>query len=563
MEFFRSLLPGYTHPEVKARGSLAVLRDRILQTLFLAIFAIGTPVISFAILDEINHKNWPVISFYIAIYIALILVILFRKIYYPARALVIISIAYALAISEFFDSGLPSEMRFYLIAAAGFSAATLGLWPGVISTGIGFLTLVVLNTALANGWIHGIALEAFMNDPNRTVGPFVFLLLSGSLTVVIGAILNGIQSGLNEKELIAVDLENQKNVLEETVRLRTSDIQLRLNQVRTAAEISRVISRLSDPNTLFDQVVSLVQDRFSLYYVGIFTVDNRGVDAVLRAGTGEAGKMMLTQNHHLAVGGNSMIGWCITNRQPRIALDVGAEAIRFNNPYLPQTRSEIALPILGPEKAFGAITVQSTIPKAFDQNDILVLQGIADTLSVAIENDRLFNELSQNLDEVRSLNQNYLQQAWNKVLVDAGELTSTYESGSTSTPGPSLQVINLPVSLREHMIGQISLETEYGQISADDAVLIEAITTQTALALENARLVQESERRVYQEQTLNDLATQFSRAIDIESILKTAAQQLGQLPSVSEVTVELLPAEYITQEPSKNANSRDGKEKLS
>lgn len=128
-----------------------------------------------------------------------------------------------------------------------------------------------------------------------------------------------------------------------------------------------------------------------------------------------------------------MIGWCIANHQARIALDVGDEAVRFNNPYLPNTRSELALPILSRATVVGALTVQSALAKAFDQNDIIVLQGIADGLAAAIENTHLVAELQQNLDELRSLNRDYLNQAWSEVIDEKGPRPSILKAKAAET----------------------------------------------------------------------------------------------------------------------------------
>lgn len=134
--------------------------------------------------------------------------------------------------------------------------------------------------------------------------------------------------------------------------------------------------------------------------------------AELRAGTGQAGATLLADRHRLAVGGQSMIGRSISERQPRIALDVGSEAVRFNHPLLPLTRSEMALPLLARDRGLGALTIQSDQPAAFSSDDILSLQGMADLIAVALDNARLFQEAQRALAEVTTLHQRYLSQAW-------------------------------------------------------------------------------------------------------------------------------------------------------
>ncbi len=134
-----------------------------------------------------------------------------------------------------------------------------------------------------------------------------------------------------------VDLARESELLMSRLTKQTGILTHRLIQIRTAAEINAVASSLQDPKTLFYQVCELVRERFGLYYVGIFLIEPNTNMAVLTSGTGEAGKIMLAEHHQLVVGGDSMIGWATANRKARIALDVGQEAVRFNNPHLPET----------------------------------------------------------------------------------------------------------------------------------------------------------------------------------------------------------------------------------
>jgi CheY-like chemotaxis protein/signal transduction histidine kinase/DNA-binding LacI/PurR family transcriptional regulator len=171
-----------------------------------------------------------------------------------------------------------------------------------------------------------------------------------------------------------------------------SNVERHALQLQTAAEVSRATSSVLDTDVLIREAVQLVGDRFGLYYVGLFLLDAARRHAVLRAGTGEVGKQMMAQGHHLDVNGASMIGWCITNRQARLTLDVGAEAVRFNNPLLPETRSEVALPLIARGQVIGAMTVQSRQASAFTQEDVDTIQTMADQLANAIENARLFEQ---------------------------------------------------------------------------------------------------------------------------------------------------------------------------
>ncbi len=189
-------------------------------------------------------------------------------------------------------------------------------------------------------------------------------------------------------------------------------LERRNTQLQTAAEVSRATSGLLDPDELIRRVVDLVHDRFGLYYAGLFLVDQTGewgCDqngqpepgrwAVLRAGTGEAGHKMLEKRHKLEVGDTSMIGWCIAHKQAYVAADVDEDGVRFDNPFLPETRSELALPLISRGEAIGAMTIQSTKEAAFSNEDITALQTMVDQLANAITNARLYRHAQREIIE--------------------------------------------------------------------------------------------------------------------------------------------------------------------
>ncbi len=204
---------------------------------------------------------------------------------------------------------------------------------------------------------------------------------------------------------IARDITERKRAEAEHEQLLAA-LEHRSTQLQTAAEVSRAASSILDPEVLIPQVVDLVCERFGLYYAGLFLVDQAGKWtgepgkwAVLRAGSGEAGRQMLKQGHKLEIGVASMIGWCIANKQARISLDVGEDAVRFENPLLPDTRSELALPLISRSQAIGALTIQSSQGAAFSEEDIAVLQTMAEQLANAITNARLYEQSQQEITE--------------------------------------------------------------------------------------------------------------------------------------------------------------------
>jgi len=169
----------------------------------------------------------------------------------------------------------------------------------------------------------------------------------------------------------------------------TKDTRRRAALLQAAAQVSHNITSILDPDQLLEQTVDIICDAFGFYYAGVFLIDDSGEWAMLRAGRGEAGAVMLAEGHKLKIDGHSMIGAATGRRKALIALDVGDEPVHFKNPHLPHTRSEMALPLLVGDTLIGALTVQSVEEAAFSDDDITTLQAMADQLAIAINNARL------------------------------------------------------------------------------------------------------------------------------------------------------------------------------
>ncbi len=205
----------------------------------------------------------------------------------------------------------------------------------------------------------------------------------------------------------------------------------RARQLETGAKVSEVASRVLDEKQIINQAVELIKEGFGLYYVGLFLMDEDEAWAILRAGSGEAGRAQIEAGHKLAANADeSMIGWAIVNRRARIALDIGQDAVRFENPFLPDTRSEMALPLISQGQVLGALSIQSTAVAAFSQEDITSLQIMADQLANAILNARLYKnaaESSRKLNSLLEINRDItasgdLQQLLDSIIRHAAEL---------------------------------------------------------------------------------------------------------------------------------------------
>ncbi|MCL7451695.1 MAG: GAF domain-containing protein [Anaerolineae bacterium] len=224
----------------------------------------------------------------------------------------------------------------------------------------------------------------------------LFAALAGRRQDALARLNEQLEERDRERGQVLHELESLRRDLEERVAERSADL-------TTVIEVGRASASILELGRLCREVVALVRERFDLYYTGLFLLDPAGEYALLEAGTGEPGRIMKEQGHRLKVGGRSMVGAACAGRAARVALDVGNEPVRFDNPHLPRTRSEAALPLIVGERVLGALDVQSTQPAAFETEGIALLQLVADQVAVAVDNARRLSEESELLEATSPL----------------------------------------------------------------------------------------------------------------------------------------------------------------
>ena len=322
-------------------------------------------------------------------------------------------------------------------------------------------------------------------------------------------------------------LEVLQNTLEAQVAERTK-------QLTALNEVARVSSSILDPNELLTKVINLFTNQFGYYYAAIYLVDSSEKWAELREATGDAGNVLKQNHHRLEISGRSMVGTAIRERSPRIAQVASEEKQRYENPLLPYTRSEIALPMIAGDRVLGALNVQSTKEADFGLHVIETMQSMAGQLAIAMENARLFQDAQQSIHEMRAIQQQYLLEAWNEF--------SSQGEGIEYEVGDQVDVnskkIEVPISLRDQVLGQIMLESNEAWTPEQES-LVNAVATQAAIALENARLVSESRQVAMRERMLAEINSKIWSSTTIEGILQTVVKELGRRLDVSTTTIEL------------------------
>jgi len=309
------------------------------------------------------------------------------------------------------------------------------------------------------------------------------------------------------------------DTLEERVAQRTRDLE-------TTAEISRAISAVRDLDILLNQVTELICQRYGYYHAQVFLIDDVGEYAVLRSSTGERGQRLLERGHKLAVGSQSVIGQVTSQGRPVVAYDTDSSTVHRRNELLPDTRSELALPLRLGDQIIGALDVQSVAAEAFEESTIEVLQAVADQLSIAVNNSRLFAESQSLLDEQIQLSQILTREGWDEHIKRGTDVTGYAYDLNELRPinGEAIdeekQGFKATIRLRGETIGELtSVPGEGREWDDDDSLLVEAVAERVALALENARLLGRTQETLQEVGRLYQAGRAIVEATNVEEVL--------------------------------------------
>ncbi len=349
----------------------------------------------------------------------------------------------------------------------------------------------------------------------------------------------------------------ESRVAERTEELNQAlrDIEKRAKQFEAVAKVSQSIGSSLSLQELLPYIVQLVSEQFGFYHVAIFLNDDSNSYAVLSAANSPGGKRMLKRGHQLRVGEQGIVGYVAAAGEPRIALDVGQDAIYFNNPDLPETHSEMALPIVIGGKVAGALDIQSVESNAFSHEDVEALSALANQVSLAIENARLFDQTRKTLAEAEAIQRQYLREAWSSLPKEekfvgyrysalGAELIKPEEAQETEEAENETRrrTAQTPIVLRGENIGVLEVRLPRGaRLTNDQMDVLKAAAERVALSAENARLFDEASRRAEQEKIISEISAKISYSFRTETILETAAKELSRLLEGSEVAIKLQP----------------------
>jgi len=368
---------------------------------------------------------------------------------------------------------------------------------------------------------------------------------------------------------MTAQLRDSISTLETRVAERTGELSIvneknqgQATQLRAIAEIARSAANLKRLDDLLPEITQRISATFGFYHVGIFLLDANREYAVLKAANSETGLRMISRSYHLKVGELGIVGYVTLTGQPRIALDIGENAEFFSGPDLSETRSELALPLRAGDEIIGALDIQSSKAAAFTNNDLDTFGLLADQISVAIENARLFEETRIALQEAQNIYTQSALASWREINRQSAVAGYRYANGAVeplrrddapdvpasvsaledvaTVPTRGNETLSVPIIFRGENLGALNIrQPGRTQVWSDaETRLYQSIVERLSFALENARLYVDAQKRASKERIIGEIGSKISGSVNLDNILQIVVEELGRTLPGSEVIVQ-------------------------
>ncbi len=408
------------------------------------------------------------------------------------------------------------------------------------------LSAVAISIALA--FTIGLLLMLTISRPLSQLNEATQRLAAGDLAARVSV------NSEDEVGQVGIAFNTMAEQLKETLEGlegRTAELNRRSEQLEAAALVTRSAAEVQDLKELLEIVVQQITQRFNFYHAGIFLTDINAQFVILEAASSEGGKKMIERGHRLEIGRQGIVGFAAFQKRSRIAQDVGEDAVFFNNPDLPETHSEVALPLIAQNQLIGILDIQSQERNAFSNEDIHTLQTMADQIAFAIENTRLIDESRSAIEELQMLTAENTWRLWKERLGKQSKgyaysslgvlpMSGAREASAAPPNGEKGEhVVKFPIALRGQQIGVLSLKRKASESSWTEAEqeMASKIAGQVALAIENARLLEESQRRAEKESTISDITSKIRRTNDPNEMIRVAINELKQALNIKDVRI--------------------------
>jgi GAF domain-containing protein len=517
-----------------------------------------------AYLIEKNFASLVVLSLLTLVYLGLVYAMhlgFVRPVSYLVTLAAFVGITAVIGITGgIFSSSIPAFITVSLIAGL-----LLGLRSGIFVT----LLSTITTLAIAIAGSRGLLPESPTLPGNYMSAWTTLTVITISTTTFFILAVQGLNEANQKSHQSEAKFKNLNNELEAHIREHTRELELanaqnlkRASRLRTIAEISQKLNNVRSSTELLSEITEQISLAFGFYHVAVYLLDPKGEDAVLRAANSQGGKMLLAQGQRIKIGQIGIVSYVANTGSPRVALDVGKDAVFFNSPELPETHSEVALPLRIGRNVIGVLDVQSAESGAFNNEDVDTLNLLADQISISIQNARLLEETQLALIEAQATYNQTARYSWREMTqrnstgfryangtievlkekpLENQAVSKTGRKPAISDKASDFEILAIPINLRGEELGLLNIR-QPGRSTAwsePEVRLYSSIVERLAAALENARLVEETNNRAERDRTITYIADKLGSSIRVETILRTAAEELSRVISGSEVLIQL------------------------
>jgi GAF domain-containing protein/HAMP domain-containing protein len=446
---------------------------------------------------------------------------------------------------------------------------------------------ILLITVLAAG--IGVYASRYLTKPLLNLTQTATRLAAGEIG------LQAATAGPAEVGQLASAFNAMTTQLRELIGSLEERVAARTHRLETIAALSERLTAILDFEQLLQEMVDEIKEKFDYYHAQVYTLDDPGQNLVLAAGAGEAGAQMRAKGHHIPLDAATSLVARAARTGEVVRVDNVREAPDWlPNPLLPETYSEMAVPISSDEEVVGVLDVQQDRLAGLDEGDASLLRSLAGQVAIAVRNARLFTQTQAALDKAQSLQRLYMGETWERLIatrpttdyeyrhgslpplseITTPEAVAALQQGQTvrleterkkvadgkqnaadgqepvHNPSSAPMALATPIKLRDEVIGILGLHAADAQRSwtEDEIALIESVGEQMALAIENARLFEDTQRSAWRDQVVSETTAKVWSSAEIEEVLKTAVAQLGDKLRASEVVIRLGTEAELAQE---------------
>jgi GAF domain-containing protein len=470
-------------------------RERLLNYILRGAAIVGVFVLAASVLGDIQIHDWVNIAVTATAY-AVLLVVNFIRLPYRVRAGILVFLLFAMSMNSLLSSGVRGEARMFVIIFVLLTLMLLGIRAGLAALAISAVSITVLAWAVMTQRFTLNEPYDQLNLSSWLTGSLMMLLVIVLLVLGVVLLQREFQAAQKREKLAMDGLVQERGQLESRVSERTRELSL-------AADVGRSVSQLHDLDVLLPKAVELIRSQYNLYYAQIFLADATGRTLTLRAGTGGVGAELLRRGHRLPVGPGSITGVAAAERKTMIVADTATNPVYRPNPLLPETRSELALPLLVGERVVGVLDLQSRHPGALSAENLSVFETLAGQLAIALDNAALFAQTEQSRQEVEERTRHMAQTGWQEYLnaLERSErIGYVYDQTNLkhfNTPLPQTRSENtekFSILVTGAPVGTVQLERGSDQPWQDEELgMITAVIDQASRQLENLRLLAQSD----------------------------------------------------------------------